>query len=149
MKKDFASESIRIAEELAKDIYNQEEENKEISSLLKDWKMSHPDLYEELKQGTKLSEQFSFYDQADAETAYKEIEHRIFFRKRRNLMIRIGSIAASIILLLSIGTIVSYKKNKIPTRKLFNGPTLCQEKKKQQSPPATIKPSYWTLEHSS
>ena len=56
MKKDFASESIRIAEELAKDIYNQEEENKEISSLLKDWKMNHPDLYEELKQGTKLSE---------------------------------------------------------------------------------------------
>ena len=112
MKKDFASESIRIAEELAKDIYNQEEKNKEISSLLKGWKKSHPDLYEELKQGTELSEQLSFYDQADAETAYKEIEHRIFFKKRRNLIIRIGSIAASIILLVSIGTIVALQEEQ-------------------------------------
>ena len=38
MEKDFASESIRIAQELAKDLYNKVEENNEISSSLKDWK---------------------------------------------------------------------------------------------------------------
>ena len=79
MEKDFASESIRIAQELAKDLYNKVEENNEISSSLKDCKKNHLNLYEELRQGTQLSQQFSLYDQADAETAYKEIEDRIFF----------------------------------------------------------------------
>lgn len=112
MEKDFASESIRIAQELAKDLFNKVEENNEISSSLKDWKKNHLNLYEELRQGTQLSQQFSLYDQADAETAYKEIEDRIFFKKRRNFIIRIGSIAASIIVLLCIGTFVALQEQQ-------------------------------------
>jgi ferric-dicitrate binding protein FerR (iron transport regulator) len=97
---------------------------------LKDWKKNHLNLYEELRQGTQLSQQFSLYDQADAETAYKEIEDRIFFKKRRNLIIRIGSIAASIIVLLCIGTFVALQEQQDSNTESIQWTHIMPEKEK-------------------
>ena len=104
MKKDFAEEGIKIAEELVKDlyIYRERGEKTEDSPLLDDWKDNHLSFYNELKSGKDLPEKIAFYRQVDTENPLREIKKRLHPSHKRLHIIRAVSIAASFILILSI-----------------------------------------------
>lgn len=108
MKNEPIEESINIAEELANDliyIYRERGAKSESSSKLEAWKEKHPSLYDELKSGKELSGKMAFYHRVETKKPLREIRKRIHPHPNRLHIIRIAGIAASFILVLTLGTL--------------------------------------------
>ena len=103
MENDITKKAILIAEELAKEIYTQEEST---SALLQEWKKEHPDFQKQLLSKEELSSNIAFYEHVDTEAACQEIHKQLFPSNHYTLYIRIGSIAALMLLLFSIGNLL-------------------------------------------
>ena len=103
MENDITKKAILIAEELAKEIYTQEEST---SAILQEWKKEHPDFQKQLLSKEELSSNIAFYEHVDTEAAYQGIHKQLFPSNHYTLYIRIGSIAALMLLLFSIGNLL-------------------------------------------
>lgn len=97
MTDDKIKESIRIAEELAKEICTGETS---ASSLTEKWKADSPALYEELSKQEHLPQEIAFHDSINVESALKETNKRIGGSPRR-FSIRTIGIAASFLLMIA------------------------------------------------
>lgn len=96
MTDDQIKESIRIAEELAKEICTGEAST---SHLATKWKEESPALYEEIKKQEHLPQEISFHDSIDTGEALREVNKRIAPPARR-LSFRAIGIAASFLLII-------------------------------------------------
>lgn len=102
MRNHLLKDSIRIAEELAKEICTGETSE---SALLKDWKENTPKPYKKWLAEATLAEQIAYYRSVDTEGAVQEMHRQIFSIKRHVFLKRIVSIAASLLLILTVGTL--------------------------------------------
>lgn len=100
MENEDYKNSILIAEELVKEVC--EKKNSQ-SLLFKEWKVKNPELYEQMSAQKEWVDKITFYNQVDITTARQNIRNRLFLNNRRTLFVRIGSIAALVIVLLVIG----------------------------------------------
>ena len=100
MENEDYKNSILIAEELVKEVC--EKKNSQ-SLLFKEWKVKNPELYEQMSAQKEWVDKITFYNQVDITTARQNIRNRLFLNNRRTLFVRIGSIAALVIVLLAIG----------------------------------------------
>lgn len=89
-------ESIRIAEELAKEICTGQAST---SHLATKWKEESPELYEKIKKQEYLPQEISFHDSINTEEALQEVNKRIVLPTRR-FSIRTIGIAASFLLII-------------------------------------------------
>lgn len=101
MTDDKIKESIRIAEELAKEICAGETSG---SPLTEKWKADAPALYEELRKQESLPQEIAFHDSIQVESALKET-HKRMVRSPRKFSMRTIGIAASFLLIAGATTL--------------------------------------------
>ena len=96
-------DDIRIAEELAKELCT----GSTSSPLLQTWKEQSPRLYEELKRQSDLPDSLAFHDSINVKAAMHDVHKRIFptYYNRMRLLRRVCTVAASLLLLVGIGTL--------------------------------------------
>lgn len=100
-------ESIQIAEEVSKEICTGKNSN---SLLVTKWKKSSTELYKELQQQRKLAEEIKFRDSIELKDSLHTIHQRI--SPSRTLFIRTFSIAASLLLIVSIASVWLWQKEE-------------------------------------
>ena len=108
MTDDKIKESIRIAEELAKEICTGKAAD---SPLVEKWKADSPALYEELSKQERLPQEIAFHDSINVESALKETNKRIVSTPRR-FSIRTIGIAASFLLIAGAATLWLHTDNR-------------------------------------
>jgi len=114
MTENKLKESIQIAEEIARELYTGEKSD---SALLKEWKKKSPDLYRNICQQQKLTDEIKFRDAIELESALRQIQRRLSLVQRKHTQvcyIRFINMTACLCVLLCISYLLSTTSNKQP-----------------------------------
>ncbi len=114
MTENKLKESIRIAEEIARELYTGEKSD---SVLLEEWKKRSPEVYRNICRQQRLTDEIKFRDAIELESAWRQIHRRLSLAPRKHPQvryIRFFSMAACLCVLLCISYLLSTTSDKQP-----------------------------------